>query len=390
VYLPSWIIYHDVTLGAPARACCQGTYPEFTAIRRWPSTGRWLDPHPIGPAIMMTPFFLAADLATRLAGRPRDGFSIYYQHAAGLAGLAYLLVGLAVLRRLLARHFEAVIVLATLVTVTWGTNLFHYGTYDSVFSHVFSFCLIVSLLALTDAWWSRATPGRALAVGLIGALMFLTRHTNAMFLLIVPLYGVVDAPTLRARAPELWARRGSIAIMTAAAALGALPQLLIYKLATGFWFVSPYSALDAGFTFAAPHLFGVLFSTQKGLFFWSPALLFAVAGFFVARRWARALLLPSVLVLAVNTYLIASWFDWQFGGSFSHRGFTDSLGVFAVFMAAFFAWAAGRPRVRDWVAIVTTVVVLLSVAQMIQYWQGVLPIANTTWPQYKDAFLRFH
>ena len=37
----------------------------------------------------------------------------------------------------------------------------------------------------------------------------------------------------------------------------------------------------------------------------------------------------------------------------------------------------------------TTVAVLLSIAQMIQYWTGVLPMENTTWAQYQDLFLRF-
>ena len=36
-----------------------------------------------------------------------------------------------------------------------------------------------------------------------------------------------------------------------------------------------------------------------------------------------------------------------------------------------------------------TLAVSLSVAQMIQYWIGVLPIANTTWEQYRELFLRF-
>ena len=35
------------------------------------------------------------------------------------------------------------------------------------------------------------------------------------------------------------------------------------------------------------------------------------------------------------------------------------------------------------------IAVLLSVAQMIQYWSGILPIADTTWDQYKQVFLRF-
>ena len=46
---------------------------------------------------------------------------------AGAAGIAYLLAGLAVLRRMLRRHFSDGVVLATLVAITWGTNLFHYA-----------------------------------------------------------------------------------------------------------------------------------------------------------------------------------------------------------------------------------------------------------------------
>jgi len=88
VYLPAALIYKDASLEALAREWYGGTYPEFTGIRRWPSTGRWLNPHPIGVAILMTPFFIAADLLTRWSNLPRDGFSLYYQHAAAMAGLA--------------------------------------------------------------------------------------------------------------------------------------------------------------------------------------------------------------------------------------------------------------------------------------------------------------
>ena len=76
VYLPSVVIYHDVTLEALADDWYGGPYPDFTGIRRWPSTGRWLNLHPIGTAILMAPFFLAADLLTRWSNLPRDGFSL--------------------------------------------------------------------------------------------------------------------------------------------------------------------------------------------------------------------------------------------------------------------------------------------------------------------------
>ena len=39
-------------------------------------------------------------------------------------------------------------------------------------------------------------------------------------------------------------------------------------------------------------------------------------------------------------------------------------------------------------AVFTSLAVLLSVFQMIQYWRGIVPIANTTWEQYRALFLR--
>jgi hypothetical protein len=174
-----------------------------------------------------------------------------------------------------------------------------------------------------------------------------------------------------------------------------LPQLLFYKSATGVWLPSPYDALGVGFTFSSPRLFDVLFGVEKGVFFWSPVLLLAVAGWVVARGWAGAFVWPGGLVLTINAFLIASWFDWQFGGSFGHRGFTDGFALAAIFMASFFVWTGERhSRVpasvtRRVVTVVVSLAVLLSVAQMFQYWLRILPIANTTWEQYRELFLRF-
>jgi membrane-bound metal-dependent hydrolase YbcI (DUF457 family) len=109
----------------------------------------------------------------------------------------------------------------------------------------------------------------------------------------------------------------------------------------------------------------------------------------VARGWPRNFVVPAAIALALDTYLIASWQDWQFGASYGHRGFTDTFGLLAVFLAAFFAWTAQQPgRIRV-VAAGTTIAVALSIVQMLQYWRGIVPIANTTWAQYRELFLQF-
>src|SRR5262249_47327517 len=149
VYLPSWFLHQDPTLQSIADDCCGGAFLAITGIVRWPESGRWVNPHPIGVAIMMAPWFAAAHLLTRWSNLPPDGFSLYYQHAAGLAGLCAFAAGIAILGRFLARFFTPGVVLATLAVVTWGTNLFHYATYDSTFTHPFSFFLVTIPLPLT-------------------------------------------------------------------------------------------------------------------------------------------------------------------------------------------------------------------------------------------------
>ena len=389
VYLPSLFIYHDPTLTALADDWYGGPYPDFTGIRRWPSTHRWLNLHPIGTAILMAPFFIGADLLTRWSNLPRDGFSLYYQHGAAIAAIAYWLLGLALLRSMLRQQFSDGVVLATLIGITWGTNLFHYAVFDGTFSHVYAFVTVCLWLWLVERWWDRPARWCSVALGVVAALNVLIRHTNAIYLLVLPLYGITRWPDVRPRLIALWDRRAGLAAAAVAGGVVLAPQLMLYKRITGRWFVNAYDTHGMGFSLASPHFVDTLFSTQKGLFFWSPLLLLSVTGAFVARGKARALVLPAVIVFLIQTALIATWSQWQFGASFGHRGYTDGFALAAPLMAASFAWVARHRRAIPAVALGSTAAVLLSIAQMIQYWIGVLPLADTTWAQYTDLFLKF-
>jgi len=343
----------------------------------------------MGTAIMMAPFFFVSDWLTVWSNLPRDGFSLYYQHGDGLAAVAYLLLGLAIVRRMLRRQFSDGVVLATLVCLTWGTNLFHYAVFDGSFSHAYAFFLVCVWMRLVERWWERPTLVCSLAVGGVAALNVLVRHTNAIYVVVLPLYGIVHFRDMRERAIALCDRWRPLALAALAGLLVMAPQLALYKWITGEWFVNAYVTHGMGFTFLSPHLISVLFSTEKGLFFWSPVLLLSIPGLFLATGEARAFVWPAVVAFALQAWLIASWVEWQFGASYGHRGFTDGFALAAPFLASTFAWAAQHRKAIPLFAAGATAAVFLSVAQMIQYWIGVLPEANTTWAQYQDIFLRF-
>ena len=312
VYLPAWFLYHDPLLAAVADDCCGGEFPAWTAIIRWPVTHHWVNAHPIGEAILIAPFFAVAHALTRWTNLSPDGFSPYYQHAAGLAGLFYVLAGLWFLRRLLGRHFSPGVVDASLAALLLGTSLLHYGTFDSVWSHAFSFALCAGLLERLDAWQPGSTRDDVL-IGVLAALMILVRHTN----LLVPLFFVaaVRSPRLALTAgrSRRWACCRSCGCITAPPATG--------------W----SARTDRSGSRSRRRICGACSAaSRKGAFFWAPLLLIAVAGFawlpVSLRRW-RA---PAAALLAVHTYIIASWWDWQFGASYGHRGFVDVYPILAL------------------------------------------------------------
>src|SRR5262249_5910549 len=160
------------------------------------------------------------------------------------------------------------------------------------FSHAFSFLLVAMLLDLTERWWQEPTWPSSLALAVVAAFIFLTRHPNSVFLSVIPLWDPKG----------LWARRRLLISMAAIAIACITPHLLVYQIATGHWFVGVYGQLGR-FDIRAPHLWDVLFGVQKGLFFWSPVLLFAVAGACLDHPLARRLRPAAFVVFAVTAYL---------------------------------------------------------------------------------------
>lgn len=387
MYLPAWFIHHDPTLERTAAECCGGEFPAFTNIWRWPTTGRWVNAHPMGEALLLIPFFLVADAMTWWSTQSRDGSSLYYQLAAGVAGVFYFAAGLVFLRRILTARFSAGVVLATLISIVWGTNLYHYATYDSIFSHVFSFFLLAALLDTWPRWLARPSYRHAVALALLVAFIVLVRHMNALLLLFIALYGVVDSGTARERLDLLWARRRELLVMALSILVLLVPQIILYRYATNRWLFNPYMP-NAWFDFAPWNIPRVLFSTQKGLFFWSPILLLAVAGIPSMRRRCPELWLPTLVVLPATVLLIGSWSDWQLGGGYGHRGFTELMPVFAIAMASFFSGVRTR-ALRLAVGGFAGVAVVLSIVQMLQYWMRIIPFSDTSWELYRSIFLKF-
>ena len=289
-------------------------------------------------------------------------------------------LGLALLGSFLRRWFDRAIVAATLLALTFGTNLFHYLTYDAGYSHAFSFAAVAYVLWSTMRLAERPTAARALTLGLGIGLAATIRATNlvvALFPLLVDVRSWSDA---QGRVRALVAHPRLLGACACGFLIPVVLQLLYWQHLTGHFVVNPYGSVagDPKLELAHPHVLAVAFSVRKGLLFWTPLVALGLAGLPLLRSRAPALLIATPVVLAASFWLMASWSQWWYGGSFGQRAFVDSLPLLAIGIAALFAWARAGPAFLP-VSVVAVVMTVLALHGMLAYWRGQIPFDGTTW-----------
>lgn len=127
----------------------------------------------------------------------------------------------------------------------------------------------------------------------------------------------------------------------------SIPYFIINKLTWGKWIVTNNYAFSSNsseipqFHWLDPSLLKTLFSTQHGLFTWSPILLFSLFGFILViknislfkSKWLFLALIFSFLFL---WYINSSWWSWWFGASFGARAFLELSILFVALMTIVF------------------------------------------------------
>jgi hypothetical protein len=306
-------------------------------------TGYRINEWSVGPALLWSPFFLMAHGLVRLGkalGIPweADGYSAPYQTLTALGSALYALIGLELLRRLALRIASPAAALWGVLTAWLASPLVFYMSAHPFMSHAVDFFVNAGFLR---AWtcWEKPTPWARLALGWIGGLAAAVRYPNATLLLWPALEDLRQAM----RAP----REGILRLLSlgVGAWIGFLPQMIVWRVVFGAWIVgNPYGIAGAGtFDLRAPHLLEVLFSTNRGLFPWTPIAAFALAGLVGPLRrarpaWARLLLAQT----GAQLYIVGSWSVWSGAAAFGPRLLTGLFAGFALGLAALYE--AGRRR----------------------------------------------
>ncbi len=384
-YLPATFIYNDLTYKFAERQ--SKIYLKYPGIavehfgNRTVKEGKRINKYFVGAAVLQAPFFLAAWTLSSVSGYDIDGYSYLFQLFVCLAGIFYLLAGLYCIRQLLLRmNFSDRTAAVVLLLLFFGTNLFHYALKEPSMSHVYSFSAVAFFLLTAHKLAENYSRKQLLLLAAAFALIVLIRPVNGVIVLALPFFFF---PVNRAFFRSLFADRVGIVLSVCIACAIFFLQPLSWKFTTGNWIEDSY--VGESLDLSRSMIVNVLFSWRKGFFIYTPLMLVAMAGIFFIRPLARALLL--FFFIAVNTWLIASWSDWSYGGSFGMRPFVDTYAVMAIPLAFLINGLRSR-MVAGVTAATLAFLVFLNLFQHYQYHNNILPYEYMTWEKYKRIFLQ--
>ncbi len=332
-----------------------------------------------GVAILEAPLFLIGHYIALHSHYPPDGFSPPYQYALGFGIILYCFLAILLLRRILLRYYSDVTTAITILMVCLATNFIVYAAFDNALSHAYIFPLYVLIIYATIRWHSRPTIGWAAACGYIIGLATICRPTEAIMLFIPLCWGLGG----KEAASQKWAlvrqHKSHVIIAIIFGFLGLLPQLIYWKIASGHFVYdvgSKWQFLDPWFR--------VLVGWEKGWFIYTPVTLFFIIGMFFMRSmpFKKAVLWYCLL----NIYIIISWSDWRYGGSYSTRALVQGYPMFALPFAAFVHYVGQKKwRILFYAACIWLLGVNL--LQTRQYCNGIIHYDDMNRRYYSRIFL---
>jgi hypothetical protein len=340
-----------------------------------------LDNHfSIGPAILWSPFLIVAHvgviLCDRLGGQiPADGFSKPYLVAMALGTAVYgflaLVISFALARRYVAERWAF---LATL-GIWFGSALPVYMYFNPSWSHAHS----AFMVALFVWYWTITRPARTRSqwaiLGAIGGLMLDVYYVSGVLLLLPLLESLAGYWKVFAGSEGETFGRFFLknTIFAATVLIVFLPTLITKKIIYG-------SYLNFGYTeswfWNSPAFWKVCFSSDHGLFSWTPILILSLVGLFALQRYDRSLALYFPIVFAAYLYALGCYQDWNGISSFGNRFCVSVTVLYVLGLAACFdslasAWQERRAAILAWSG--TAALILWNLGLIFQWGMHLIP-----------------
>jgi hypothetical protein len=149
----------------------------------------------------------------------------------------------------------------------------------------------------------------------------------------------------------------------------------------------PWTYSQETFHFLKPVLWKTLFGFRKGLFVYTPVLLFSLPVFVILfRQKKKAEAWSLLLALFVLHYCMASWQTWWYSFSLGLRPYIDFYGFFALMLTL--VLAAFHRMLKAAVLVLSLFAVVLNLVQTYQYTHYILLGEDMNFMRYKSVFFQ--
>ncbi|MEA2601383.1 MAG: hypothetical protein QOF89_2375 [Acidobacteriota bacterium] len=336
-YLPFAIWrYHTILLDPIAPLTAQGR--DGSAFWMMPVPGgHIISLYPVTLPVLIAPLYLPAVGYLHLRGWTDVRLDHTARVMEKLSASLLAALSASLLYLLLRRRAAAPIALLLTLAYAFGTTTWVIGS-QALWQHGMAELLVIGALLLLTA---PCTAPRALAAGLLCGLIACNRPPDVILAAALGAYGL------------FWAGRRRAALLAAAAAL-PMGLVLFFNLSVAGHFAGGYGRVAQAYPNFLQHdllagLGGVLFSPTRGLFVFSPFLLFLVLAWrHLPRdrgdRGERGLTLAMSAGVVLQLLLYAKA-DWRAGISWGPRYMTDLLPLLLWMLVPVVAALRGLGRV---------------------------------------------
>lgn len=281
-----------------------------------------------GVAILQSPFYFLASGIDWLSGSDFNGYSDTHLLAFFWGSMLFVFLSIVFFRKSLVLFFgSSKYTWLVSILLVFGTNVWYQAVFYCGLSHHYSLFLF-SVFCWNILRYKRDGHLKYLIYtgGILG-LLFLVRPTNIMVLGFLPfLFGSWDS-FLEGLKKLIRLKNGHLLsfVLSCVVVVSILPLVTYWQ--TGHFFYWSYQG--EGFDFSGKHLVETWFSYRVGIFVLTPITLLALVGLFYWLRRKTYLFFAWLLPFIAITYVLSSWWCWDYQSFFGHRGFTEFQFLFS-------------------------------------------------------------
>ena len=388
LYLPATFIYGDLKLKdnvwvkeAQQKYSLSSNYYQAHRIKN----GNHIIQYTAGMAFLYSPAFIVGHTVAKLTSYPADGFSLPYQIAILLQSYLIVFLGLFFLRKLSLSYFDDRMSSGLILLLCVGTNFLQIVPANISSPHVYLFALYAALLYLIQLWHKQPAVKYSFLIGLLSALMILSRANELLFLLVPVLWLGGQFKSYKQKALFFWKSKQHIVAVALPLLLFGLAQPLYWQHTTGGWIFDSYTNED--FKLFSPYLKEYLFSYKKGWILYTPLMALGIIGFIPLFRKNKKIAIPLILFTILNVWVLSSWDCWWYADSFSQRSIVQSYPLFIIPLGYLLLEVKSSSLiVRGGVYLLISAMVALNVFQVWQFENGLIHSQRMTKEYYWNAF----